>query len=124
MVLNPMSTLITSNHTLQAGQLGDGRAHLLGEYVNSKGERWELQLKGSGETPFSRFADGRWNFILWGASIYDVRTEGGRGIPSKADIVSNLSRGGCMNLRAGVSKNLKFLRTFLMEAQLLGNGVP
>ena len=48
-----------SYHTMQAGQLGDGRAHLLGEYVNSKGERWELQLKGSGETPFSRFADGR-----------------------------------------------------------------
>lgn len=42
-----------------AGQLGDGRAHLLGEYTNSKGERWELQLKGSGVTPYSRFGDGR-----------------------------------------------------------------
>jgi len=42
-----------------AGQLGDGRAHLLGEYINSKGERWELQLKGSGKTPYSRFGDGR-----------------------------------------------------------------
>ncbi len=31
----------------------------LGEIVNSKGERWELQLKGSGPTPFSRQADGR-----------------------------------------------------------------
>jgi len=40
-------------------QLGDGRAHLLGEYINSKGERWELQLKGSGKTPYSRFGDGR-----------------------------------------------------------------
>ncbi len=39
---------------LQAGQLGDGRAHLLGEYTNSKGERWELQLKGAGLTPYSR----------------------------------------------------------------------
>ena len=36
-----------------------------------------------------------------GASIYDVRTEGGRGVPSKADIVSNLSKGGCVNLRRG-----------------------
>ncbi|KAG7336391.1 hypothetical protein KOW79_001084 [Hemibagrus wyckioides] len=36
-----------------AGQLGDGRAHLLGEYTNRKGERWELQLKGSGKTPYS-----------------------------------------------------------------------
>lgn len=42
-----------------AGQLGDGRAHLLGEYINRKGERWELQLKGSGRTPYSRFGDGR-----------------------------------------------------------------
>lgn len=42
-----------------ADQLGDGRAHLLGEYVNSKGERWELQLKGSGKTPYSRRGDGR-----------------------------------------------------------------
>jgi uncharacterized protein YdiU (UPF0061 family) len=43
----------------QAEQLGDGRAHLLGEYVNSRGQRWELQLKGSGRTPYSRFGDGR-----------------------------------------------------------------
>jgi len=42
-----------------AEQLGDGRAHLLGEYINSRGERWELQLKGSGRTPYSRFGDGR-----------------------------------------------------------------
>ena len=33
-----------------------------------------------------------------GASIYDVCTEG-EGVPSKADIVSNLSKGGCVNLR-------------------------
>ncbi|XP_050954206.1 protein adenylyltransferase SelO [Labeo rohita] len=42
-----------------AGQLGDGRAHFLGEYTNRKGERWELQLKGSGKTPYSRSGDGR-----------------------------------------------------------------
>ena len=40
-------------------QLGDGRAILLGEIVNAKHERWTLQLKGAGETPFSRTADGR-----------------------------------------------------------------
>src|SRR5687767_12207993 len=33
-----------------AGQLGDGRAISIGEYVNRKGERWELQLKGAGRT--------------------------------------------------------------------------
>jgi len=42
-----------------AGQLGDGRAINLGAVVNSKGQKWELQLKGAGRTPFSRFADGR-----------------------------------------------------------------
>ncbi len=42
-----------------AGQLGDGRAISLGEVVNSQGERWELQLKGAGLTPYSRTADGR-----------------------------------------------------------------
>ncbi|OFZ95681.1 MAG: hypothetical protein A2Z44_08960 [Betaproteobacteria bacterium RBG_19FT_COMBO_58_11] len=40
-------------------QLGDGRAILLGEVVNSRGERWDLHLKGAGETPFSRNGDGR-----------------------------------------------------------------
>lgn len=42
-----------------AGQLGDGRAIALGEVVNAAGERWELQLKGAGSTPYSRGADGR-----------------------------------------------------------------
>jgi len=42
-----------------AGQLGDGRAITLGEIVNAAGERWELQLKGAGPTPYSRSADGR-----------------------------------------------------------------
>lgn len=41
-----------------AGQLGDGRAILLGELVHG-GKRYELQLKGAGETPYSRSADGR-----------------------------------------------------------------
>jgi len=41
-----------------AGQLGDGRAINLGEIVNRTGERWALQLKGAGPTPYSRTADG------------------------------------------------------------------
>ncbi|GLR17088.1 protein adenylyltransferase SelO [Portibacter lacus] len=40
-----------------AGQLGDGRAINLGEVVHN-GNRWTMQLKGSGETPYSRTADG------------------------------------------------------------------
>ena len=41
-----------------AGQLGDGRAITLGE-VNTGKKILELQLKGSGETPYSRFSDGK-----------------------------------------------------------------
>ncbi len=41
-----------------AGQLGDGRAINLGELVNPEGQRWTLQLKGAGPTPYSRTADG------------------------------------------------------------------
>ncbi len=40
-------------------QLGDGRAILLGEAVNAHGERFDIQLKGAGLTPFSRMGDGR-----------------------------------------------------------------
>lgn len=53
-----------------AGQLGDGRAHLLGggrryepagrsDPAWAQWEQWELQLKGAGKTPYSRGADGR-----------------------------------------------------------------
>lgn len=41
-----------------AGQLGDGRAINLGEVVSGAGQRLVLQLKGAGETPYSRTADG------------------------------------------------------------------
>src|ERR1700760_659005 len=40
-------------------QLGDGRANLLGEVVARNGARYDIQLKGSGPTPFSRRGDGR-----------------------------------------------------------------
>ncbi|MFX0541138.1 protein adenylyltransferase SelO [Roseovarius sp. S4756] len=40
-------------------QLGDGRAVLLGEVVDRQGVRRDLQLKGSGRTPYSRSGDGR-----------------------------------------------------------------
>lgn len=40
-------------------QLGDGRAILLGEIVDTNGKRHDMQLKGSGPTPFSRGGDGR-----------------------------------------------------------------
>lgn len=42
-----------------SGVLGDGRAVLLGELNASDGQHWDIQLKGSGPTPFSRGGDGR-----------------------------------------------------------------
>jgi len=40
-------------------QLGDGRALMIAEVQDKNGQRWELQLKGAGRTPYSRGADGR-----------------------------------------------------------------
>ena len=40
-------------------QLGDGRALLLGEVIDTSGTRRDIQLKGSGPTPYSRMGDGR-----------------------------------------------------------------
>lgn len=40
-------------------QLGDGRALLLGEVIDLAGQRYDIHLKGSGKTPFSRGGDGK-----------------------------------------------------------------
>ncbi|MBD8527644.1 protein adenylyltransferase SelO [Pseudomarimonas arenosa] len=60
---SPPSGLATAYAGHQFGhfvpQLGDGRALLLGDIVSPDGARFELQLKGSGRTPFSRGGDGR-----------------------------------------------------------------
>ncbi len=42
--------------------LGDGRAVLLGECLNKKNQRFDIQLKSSGNTPYSRGGDGRGTF--------------------------------------------------------------
>ncbi len=39
--------------------LGDGRAILLGEQITPHGKRFDIQLKGAGQTPYSRAGDGR-----------------------------------------------------------------
>lgn len=39
--------------------LGDGRAHVLGEHITPNGKRVDIQLKGSGKTPYARRGDGR-----------------------------------------------------------------
>ena len=48
--------------------LGDGRAVLIGEKVDPQGERYDIQLKGSGQTPYSRRGDGR-------ATLYSMLRE-------------------------------------------------
>lgn len=39
--------------------LGDGRAHILGEHITPTGDRFDIQFKGSGRTPYSRQGDGK-----------------------------------------------------------------
>jgi serine/tyrosine/threonine adenylyltransferase len=39
--------------------LGDGRAHILGEHITPAGDRFDIQFKGSGRTPYSRSGDGK-----------------------------------------------------------------
>ena len=55
----PMASVYSGHQFGQwAGQLGDGRAILLGELLTPQGQR-EIQLKGAGRTPYSRMGDGR-----------------------------------------------------------------
>lgn len=56
----PISQLYSGHQFGQYNpQLGDGRAVLLGETVSTDGQRRDIQLKGSGRTPYSRGGDGR-----------------------------------------------------------------
>jgi uncharacterized protein YdiU (UPF0061 family) len=58
--MEPIATVYAGHQFgVYVPRLGDGRALLLGEVRNAAGERWELNLKGSGLTPFSRMGDGR-----------------------------------------------------------------
>jgi uncharacterized protein YdiU (UPF0061 family) len=55
----PLAQAYAGNQFGHFTMLGDGRAHLLGEHVTSSGVRFDIQLKGSGKTPYSRGGDGR-----------------------------------------------------------------
>lgn len=56
---DPIATAYAGHQFGHFTMLGDGRALLLGEHVTKNGERFDIQLKGSGETPFSRRGDGK-----------------------------------------------------------------
>jgi uncharacterized protein YdiU (UPF0061 family) len=56
----PVATVYSGHQFgVWAGQLGDGRALLLGEVLGETGNGLEIQLKGAGRTPYSRMGDGR-----------------------------------------------------------------
>ncbi|MBS4537361.1 YdiU family protein [Clostridium sp. D2Q-11] len=55
----PLSQAYAGHQFGRFTMLGDGRAILIGEQISSKGERFDIQLKGSGRTPYSRGGDGR-----------------------------------------------------------------
>ncbi len=58
--MDPLAMLYSGHQFgVYVPQLGDGRAILLGEARNGRGEKWDLHLKGAGLTPFSRDGDGR-----------------------------------------------------------------
>lgn len=55
----PLAQAYAGHQFAHFTMLGDGRATLIGEQISPKGERFDIQLKGSGRTPYSRGGDGR-----------------------------------------------------------------
>lgn len=55
----PISQAYAGHQFGQFTYLGDGRAHLIGEHITPGGRRVDIQLKGSGKTPYGRRGDGR-----------------------------------------------------------------
>jgi len=56
----PLATVYSGHQFgVWAGQLGDGRALLIGQVRNARGDLWDIQLKGACRTLYSRSADGR-----------------------------------------------------------------
>ncbi|NDI35024.1 protein adenylyltransferase SelO [Chengkuizengella sediminis] len=56
---SPLAQAYAGHQFGHFNMLGDGRAMLLGEQITPQGERFDIQLKGSGRTPYSRGGDGR-----------------------------------------------------------------
>ena len=62
----PIATVYAGHQFgIYTSKLGDGRVHILGDILDAQGQRWELQLKGSGITPFSRTNNGRADLATW-----------------------------------------------------------
>jgi uncharacterized protein YdiU (UPF0061 family) len=65
---NPLAQAYAGHQFGHFTMLGDGRAILLGEHLGPNGKRFDIQLKGSGQTPYSRQGDGR-------ATLYSMLRE-------------------------------------------------
>ena len=57
--VNPIAQAYAGHQFGHFSMLGDGRAHLIGEQITPDEKRFDIQLKGSGPTPYSRGGDGR-----------------------------------------------------------------
>ena len=57
--VNPIAQAYAGHQFGHFSMLGDGRAHLIGEQITPDHKRFDIQLKGSGPTPYSRNGDGR-----------------------------------------------------------------
>jgi len=57
--INPIATAYAGHQFAYFTMLGDGRALLLGEHLTTDHKRFDIQLKGSGRTPYSRGGDGK-----------------------------------------------------------------
>jgi len=57
--VNPIAQAYAGHQFGHFSILGDGRAHLIGEQITPDDKRFDIQLKGSGPTPYSRSGDGR-----------------------------------------------------------------
>lgn len=66
--------------------LGDGRAILLGEHIGPDGQRWDIQLKGAGPTPYSRRGDGRATLRAMLREYLISEAMNGLGIPSSRSL--------------------------------------
>jgi uncharacterized protein YdiU (UPF0061 family) len=71
--------------------LGDGRAIVLGEHIAPDGERFDIQLKGSGPTPFSRRGDGRAALSPMGREYVISFAMQALGIPSTGSLAVTLT---------------------------------
>jgi uncharacterized protein YdiU (UPF0061 family) len=79
-------------------RLGDGRAILLGEVIDGAGRRRDVQLKGSGPTPYSRRGDGRGVAGAGAARVCGVRGD------ARAGGADDAGAGGGEHGRAGASR--------------------